>query len=89
VDGEGIVTFQRVQRELSAEEIARLRTLRAEGKRLKWLAYEFGISHQTVSRYLRDTGAALVAAMQASPQLDTDIQIRREQMPVRDAPGME
>lgn len=46
--------FQRVQRELSAEEIARLRALRAEGKRLKWLAYEFGISHQTVSRYLRD-----------------------------------
>jgi predicted transcriptional regulator len=48
------MTFQRVQRELSAEEIARLHELRAEGKRLKWLAHEFGISHQTVSRYLRD-----------------------------------
>jgi len=47
------MTFQRVQRELSAEEIARLRELRAGGKRLKWLAHEFGISHQTVSRYLR------------------------------------
>lgn len=50
--------FQRVQRELSAEEIARLHELRAEGKRLKWLAHEFGISHQTVSRYLRAVPAA-------------------------------
>jgi hypothetical protein len=47
------MTFQRVQRELSAEEVARLRVLRADGKRLKWLAHEFGISRQTVSRYAR------------------------------------
>lgn len=47
------MTFRRVQRELTAEEIARLRALRAEGERLKWLAHEFGISHQSVSRYLR------------------------------------
>lgn len=52
------MTFQRVQRELSVDEIARLRALRAEGKRLKWLAHEFGISHQTVSRYLRRVGLA-------------------------------
>jgi hypothetical protein len=43
------VTFQRVQRELTAGEIARLHELRAGGKRLKELAHEFGISHQTVS----------------------------------------
>ena len=48
------MAFQRVQRELSADEIAHLRALRAGGKRLKWLAAEFGISHQTVSRYARD-----------------------------------
>jgi len=53
--------FQRVQRELSVEEIARLRALRAQGKRLKWLAPEFGISHQTVSRYLRDVNGDTTA----------------------------
>jgi len=81
------VTFQRVQRELSAEEIARLRALRAGGKRLKWLAHEFGISHQTVSRYLRDSGAALVEAMQASPVREIEIEPRREPMPVRAVSG--
>jgi len=63
------VTFQRVQRELSPEEIARLRALRAGGKRLKWLAHEFGISHQTVSRYLRDSASPsreTVRAMKAA-----------------------
>ena len=82
------MTFQRVQRELSAEEIARLRALRAEGKRLKWLAYEFGISHQAVSRYLRDSGAALVEAMQASPSREIEVEPRREPMPVKPRPPL-
>jgi len=47
------MAFQRVQRELSADEIERLRALRAAGKQIKWLAIEFGISHQTASRYAR------------------------------------
>jgi transcriptional regulator with XRE-family HTH domain len=59
-----MTTFQRVQRELTAEEVTRLHELRASGKRLKELAYEFGISHQTVSRYLR--GLAAPPAVDAS-----------------------
>jgi len=47
------MAFQRVQRELSADEIVRLRARRAAGKQIKWLAIEFGISHQTASRYAR------------------------------------
>ena len=45
------MAFQRVQRELSTDEIVRLRALRAAGKQIKWLAIEFGISHQTASRH--------------------------------------
>ena len=46
------MAFQR-QRELSADEIERLRALRADGKKIAWLAIEFGISQQTASRHAR------------------------------------
>lgn len=61
------MAFQRVQRELSAEEIARLRELRAGGMQLKELAHQFGISHQTVSRYAR--GIVPPPARQTRPEL--------------------